>query len=432
MQARAAAAGVLTRVLRDGVSLDSALPDLLTRVAADDRALVSELCYGTLRWQPRLAALAAQLLHRPLRARDRDVDALLLLGLYQIQHTRIPAHAAVAETVAAAGALGKRWATSLLNAALRRYLRERAALDAAVDADPAHALAHPPWLLDRLRAAWPDAWETIAAANNARAPLALRVNLTRSTRSDYQAALAAAGHAATPIAHTEAGLELARPCDVSALPGFAAGAVSVQDGAAQLAAPLLAPAPGARVLDACAAPGGKTAHLREWQPALASLLAVDRAESRLDRLRETLARTGAAATVVAGDAGTPAAWWDGVPFDAVLLDAPCSASGVIRRHPDIKLRRRADDLPRLVAEQARLLAALWPLVAPGGRLLYATCSVLPEENDKQISHFLATHADAHEDEIVADWGRPGRHGRQILPGEDGMDGFYYARLGRRT
>ncbi len=431
MQARPAAARALARLLRDGASLDTALPDALATVAPGERALVSELCYGTLRWHPRLVALSARLLHRPPRARDSDVAALLLLGLYQLQQMRVPPHAAVAETVAGAEALGKRWACGLLNAALRRYLREREALEAAVDADPAAALAHPAWLLERLRDAWPDRWRSIAEANNRRAPMALRVNLARQDRAAYLARLRDAGRAAEPIPHTATGLALAEPCDVDDLPGFADGDVSVQDGAAQLAAPLLAPPPGARVLDACAAPGGKSAALLERRPAPGTLVAIDRSPERLTRLHATLARIGARATVCAADAGDPAGWWDGVPFDAVLLDAPCSGSGVIRRHPDIKLLRRADDLPRLAAEQARLLSALWPLVAPGGCLLYATCSVLPDENDKQIRDFLAAHTDAEEDEIDADWGHPCRHGRQILPGEDGMDGFYYARLRRR-
>lgn len=428
MQARAAAAQVLARVTA-GTSLDVALPEALAGVATPDRGLVGELCYGTLRWRPRLEALARHLLHRPLKARDADVAALLHLGLYQLEGTRVPAHAAVAETVAAAAALGKPWAKGLLNASLRRFQREREALLAAVDATPEGAYAHPRWLLEQLRAAWPEAWEAVAAANNAHPPLALRVNLARVDRASCLARLAAAGHAAAPLATGPAGLVLERPCDVATLPGFAAGELSVQDGAAQLAAPLLAPAAGERVLDACAAPGGKTAHLAELAPG-ATLFALDRDPARLARVGENLARTGGRANLLAADAGAPEAWWDGMPFDAVLLDAPCSATGVIRRHPDIKLLRRAADLPRLAAAQARLLAALWPLVAPGGRLLYATCSVLPEENDKQISNFLAAHGDAREDVIDADWGRACRHGRQILPGEDGMDGFYYARLVR--
>ena len=432
MQARPAAARALARLLRDGVSLDTALPEALATVSPDDRALVSEFCYGTLRWHLRLDALAARLLHRPLRSRDRDVLALLLIGLYQLQRMRIPDHAAVAETVAAADALGKRWARGLLNAALRRYLRERETLEEAVDADPAALHAHPAWLLDRLRDAWPEQWPTIVSANNARAPMALRVNLSRGNREAYLARLATAGLPANPIPHTDAGVQLDEPCDVARLPGFGDGDVSVQDGAAQLAATLLAPAAGARVLDACAAPGGKSAALLERRPAPGTLVAIDRSAARLERLHETLARIGGRATVLAADAGAPADWWDGTPFDAVLLDAPCSGSGVIRRHPDIKLLRRSDDLPRLVAEQARLLAALWPLVAPGGCLLYATCSVLPDENDKQISNFLAAHPDAEERQIDADWGRPCRHGRQILPGEDGMDGFFYAQLRRRA
>jgi 16S rRNA (cytosine967-C5)-methyltransferase len=431
MQARPAAARALARLLRDGVSLDTALPEALATVSADERALVSELCYGTLRWHPRLDALATRLLHRPLRARDRDLLALLLIGLYQLQRMRIPDHAAVAETVAGADALGKRWARGLLNAALRRYLREREALEQAVDAEPTALHAHPAWLLERLRDAWPEQWPAIVAANNARAPMALRVNLARGNRAAYLERLAAAGLPANPIPHTAAGVQLDEPCDVARLPGFSDGDVSVQDGAAQFAATLLAPAAGARVLDACAAPGGKSAALLERRPQPDTLVAIDRSEARLQRLHETLARIGGRATVLVADAGTPADWWDGTPFDAVLLDAPCSGSGVIRRHPDIKLLRRPDDLPRLVAEQARLLAALWPLVAPGGCLLYATCSVLPDENDKQISNFLAAHPDAEEQQIDADWGHSCRHGRQILPGEDGMDGFFYAHLRHR-
>ncbi len=431
MQARPAAARALACLLRDGASLDNALPKALASVAPGERALVSELCYGTLRWQPRLAALASRLLHRPMRKRDSDVSALLLIGLYQLQQMRIPDHAAVAETVAGAGALGKRWASGLLNAALRRYLRERETLEDAVDREPAVALAHPGWLLDLLHDAWPGQWQAIAMANNDRAPMALRVNLSHVERDAYQARLHEAGLASTPIPYTDTGLQLTDPCDVERLPGFADGDVSVQDGAAQLAAPLLAPPAGARVLDACAAPGGKSAALLERRPAPGALVASDRSAARLVRLHETLQRTGCRATVLTADAGTPESWWDGAPFDAVLLDAPCSASGVIRRHPDIKLLRRPDDLPKLAAEQARLLASLWPLVAPGGSLLYATCSVLPDENDKQISNFLAAHADAQEHEIDAEWGHPCRHGRQILPGEDGMDGFYYARLRHR-
>ncbi|MDX1592717.1 MAG: 16S rRNA (cytosine(967)-C(5))-methyltransferase RsmB [Gammaproteobacteria bacterium] len=428
MQARAAAARALARLLREGASLDAVLPEALAGVDPGDRALVGELCYGTLRWHPRLAALAARLLHRPPRARDLDVLALVLVGLHQLRAMRVPSHAAVAETVAGARALGKPWAGRLVNAALRRYLREREALEREVDAEPHARLAHPRWLFEVLQEAWPGDWEAIAEANNARAPMTLRVNLAHGSRADYVTRLESAGLPAAPAPHVATGLVLERACDVHDLPGFDDGDVSVQDAAAQLAAPLLDAPEGARVLDACAAPGGKTTHLLERRPAPGRLLAVDRSEARLDLLRDNLARIGGRAEVRAADAGAPGEWWDGEAFDAVLLDAPCSGSGVIRRHPDIKLLRRADDLPRLAGEQARLLAALWPLVAPGGCLLYATCSVLPDENDKQISHFLANHTDAREDVIDAEWGHPCHHGRQILPGEDGMDGFYYARL----
>jgi len=427
---RAGAAQVLAQVYGAGRSLATALPPVLARLPAARRPLVQELCYGTLRWGPRLEWLLERLLERPLKPRDGDLRALLLLGLYQLHSLDLPPHAAVAETVSAASALGKSWARGLVNGVLRRFQRERAELLAVLEREPAAALAHPPWLLVALQEAWANRWRAVAEANNQRPPMTLRVNRRQGTQAAYAGRLAAAGITARPAPHVGDGLILDQPLPVERLPGFTDGAVSVQDSAAQLAADLLAPASGQRILDACAAPGGKTAHLLERAPE-AEVTALDRDPERLQRVAENLERLGLNARLLAADAGTPEVWWDGRPFDRILLDAPCSATGVIRRHPDIKILRRATDLPALAAEQRRLLAALWPLLASGGILVYATCSVLPLENHEVVTNFLANQPDAREEPIRADWGRPPGAGRQILPGEDGMDGFYYACLTRR-
>ncbi len=431
--ARTLAGAVVTQVLHDGRSLSQTLPLFLDQAASVDRGLVQELSYGVLRWRFRLEALLRQLLKQPLKQKDQDIASLLLVGLYQLAYTDIPAHAAVHATVEAVRATGKRWAVPLANAVLRAYQRQQAELGVIADRQPADRHAHPAWLVDQLRADWPDDWERILTANNQRPPFVLRVNARRNDLPAYRAALDAAKMTHTLLPVTEHGVCLEQPVAVERLPGFAAGAVSVQDAAAQLAAPLLAAQSGMRVLDACAAPGGKTAHILERTPEV-ELLAVDIDAARVRRIAENLQRLGLSAQVVVGDVAQPAQWWDGRPFQRILLDAPCSASGVIRRHPDIKSLRRASDIDTLAAAQAQLLGALWPLLEPGGLLLYATCSVLRRENEAQIAAFLARHADARESALDAVWGRPLRHGRQILPGDvdggaaTGMDGFFYARL----
>ncbi len=426
---RVAAARVVAGVAVEGRSLATLLAPALETVSSAERGLTQELCYGTLRWLPRLQAIAAQLLEKPLRTKDQDVNALLLVGLYQVLYLNLPGHAAVSLTVDAGAKLGKPWAKGLLNGVLRRLLREQEALLAAADRDPAAALAHPAWLLARLRSDWPQQWRAIAAANNARPPMTLRVNARHGDRDGYLARLREAGLDATASPVAPAALTLAAPAAVDQLPGFAAGDVSVQDGAAQLAAGLLDLRPGQRVLDACAAPGGKTGHILETAQGL-ELLALDSELERLRRVRENLDRLGLQATLRSGDAGTPASWWDGRPFERILLDAPCSGTGVIRRHPDIKTLRRPEDITALVAQQHRLLRALWPLLAPGGILVYATCSVLPAENSDQVATFLRDQPDARELPITAEWGQAVAVGRQILPGENEMDGFYYACLGK--
>jgi len=410
-----------------GRSLADALPAAV--VPEGERALLAELAYGTCRWFQRLDFLLARLLERPLKPRDADLKALLLVGLYQLDGTRVATHAAVDETVAAARALGKDWATGVVNAVLRAFLRDRAALEAAAAADPAAAHAHPAWLVTRLQAAWPGDWAAVLQAGNGRPPMALRVNRLRGSTADYLDALAAAGLAAAAVDAVPSAVVLDQPVDVGRLPGFGGGAVSVQDAGAQLAAPLLDPRPGEAVLDACAAPGGKTGHLLEWCPE-ARVTAVDVDPRRLQRVSENLGRLGLAARLAQGDAERPAGDWAADRYDRILLDVPCTATGVIRRHPDIKLLRRAPDVAELVGRQARILDAVWPLLRPGGILLYVTCSLLPEENQRQIDGFLGRRPDACAVPIDAPWGRPAGAGRQILTGERGMDGFYYARLAR--
>jgi 16S rRNA (cytosine967-C5)-methyltransferase len=368
------------------------------------------------------------LLHKPLRDKDRDLQALLWIGLYQLIYTRVPDFAAVDGTVAASRHLKKPWAAGLVNAVLRGFQKRRDALLAEVDEDEAAATAHPTWWLQVLRSGRGAAWQDIVAANNQRPPMTLRVNRLRAGRDDYMKMLAAAGLRAEPAPHTDCGVILDKPVDVAQLPGFSEGLVSVQDGAAQLAALLLAPQPGERVLDACAAPGGKAAHILELQPALAELVAVDNDETRMTRVKENLARLGLQAHLLVEDVGAAQRWWDGNGFDRILLDAPCSGSGVIRRHPDIKYLRRPEDISLSAAGQRRLLAALWPLVKRGGKLIYAVCSILPEENEQQMQDFLGRHENAREEPLDVAWGRALQHGRVILPGTEGMDGFYYACL----
>ncbi|MBK5969742.1 16S rRNA (cytosine(967)-C(5))-methyltransferase [Thiorhodovibrio winogradskyi] len=398
------------------------------QLTARDLPLLQELCFGVLRTLPRLDALIALLLQRPLKARDQDLRCLLRVGLYQLDALAMPDHAAVAATVGASAVLDKAWARGLLNATLRRFLRERDALCEHVAQDETATTLFPPWLLARLRRAWPDDWQQVVAASNTRAPMFLRVNPLRIEREAYRAQLTATGIAATAIADCPHGLQLHTPIPVSQLPGFRDGLVSVQDAGAQRAAPLLKLLPGQRVLDACAAPGNKTAHQQELSDNRLELLALDQDPSRVQSLTANLARLKLRADIRQADATAPRGDWAEQRYDRILLDAPCSVTGVIRRHPDIKWLRRDADIAALADTQTRLLEALWPLLAPQGVLLYVTCSLLPEENEQQIAAFLTRHDDAHEDPIAADWGLARSHGRQLLPREDGSDGFFFARL----
>lgn len=428
MSPRLAAANALALVMAGKASLGTSLPPQLAQVAPRDQALARELAFGTARWYFRLQGLAEQLLQKPLKAADRDIHALLLVGIYQLLYTRIPGHAAISETVDAAVRLKKAWAKGLLNAVLRRVQREGNELLGQLERDPVIRTAHPRWLQKRLKADWPDHWESICTANNLHPPMTLRVNRLRGTRDRYLTRLREAGIEASPCRFSVDGLTLQAPRDVHQLPGFAEGEVSVQDEAAQLAAPLLDLKAGQRVLDACCAPGGKTCHILELEPGLSELVALDLEPSRLERVRENLQRLQLQATLKAADGRELASWWDGRPFQRILLDAPCSATGVIRRHPDIKLTRQSEDIAALAALQGELLDTLWQTLEVGGILVYATCSVLPEENTRVIEAFLQRHSGARQLPVEVGEGATQPAGRQLLPQPEGHDGFYLARL----
>lgn len=427
---RAAAARAVAMVLAEGRSLGQAIESALLASPGAQPALCSELAYGTLRYWPRLARIAELLLSKPLPANGQDVHALLLVGLYQLEELGTPAHVAVTNSVEAARLMGRDWACGLVNAVLRGSQRQQQRLRTEVASSPAARHAHPQWLIDAIRASNPDCWAEILEANNQRPPMTLRINARQTSREDYLHRLAEAGIEATATRHSQQGLRLERPVGVETLPGFSDGLVSVQDEAAQLAAPLIDAAAGQRVLDACAAPGGKCAHLLEAGQDIAELVALDSEPVRVARLQETLRRLRLDARVITGDALKVEQWWDGRQFDRILIDAPCSATGVIRRHPDIKALRTAHDIVALSATQRALLQSLWPLVSRGGKLLYVTCSVLQEENAGVVEAFLGGQADARSIGIDANWGRNAGPGRQILPGENGMDGFFYALLGK--
>lgn len=428
---RAQAARCITAVIGEGESLTTALELSRSVVAPRDVGLLYEMSFGVLRHFYQLTYLTDQLLSKKLKPRDKDILALILVGLYQLVYMRIPNHAALNETVAATRSLSKQWARGLVNAILRRYLRESKDLLQKAAGVAFVRSEMPEWLAQRLQDAWPEYWPLLCEASQSHPPMSLRVNRARLDRASYAQQLAAVEIASEVIPATPAGLELCQPVAVEKLPGFEAGDVSVQDAAAQLACELLAPANADRVLDACAAPGGKTAALLEYaaaQQRKIDLSAWDNSEQRLQRLRDGLQRLGHQATVRCVDVSDAEAVSKAGRFDCILLDAPCSATGVIRRHPDIKLLRRESDIVNLVKTQSLMLASLWAILEPGGRLLYATCSILPDENVQQVTRFLQQHDDAKEIPIHADWGEAQTVGRQILPGQQGMDGFYYALL----
>ena len=422
MNVRAAAAKVIYQVVDQGQSLSAALPLAQQDIKERDHALLQEICYGVLRWLPRLESITNALMDKPLKGKQRVFHHLILVGLYQLGYMRIPAHAAVAETVDATKTLKKTQLRGLINAVLRSYQRQKDALDEQAVSHDAGKYGHPSWLLKLLKASYPDDYAAICEANNTKAPMWLRVNSHHHDRDSYRALLDAEGIATELHPQAADALRLISPCDVTKLPGFSDGWVSVQDAAAQLAVDYLQPQAGELILDCCAAPGGKTVHIMERVPT-AQVVAIDCDENRLKRVHENLERLNLTAQVLCADARYPEQWWHGEKFDRILLDAPCSATGVIRRHPDIKWLRRGEDIAALALLQAEIFDAMWLQLKPGGTLVYATCSITPQENCDQVKAFLSRTVDATL--IDSD---PASPGRQILPGEEAMDGFYYAVL----
>jgi len=424
---RLLAAGIVQKVCEYGQRLSGLVEQCCQQnhMSALDRRLLAELTAGSLRWSLHFDAILAQLLSKPLRKRDQDVYCLLKIGLYQLQFTRIPAHAAVNETVAACRLLDKPWAARVVNAVLRNAQRQQSQLQAQL-ADH-QKVSYPDWLYQAVCTHWGSNAAAIFDASNERPDLVLRVDTLQISLEQVITQLADQDISAQPVAGIDTALRLAKSVPPATLPGFGEGLISVQDGGAQLAAPWLHAKAGHRVLDACAAPGGKTAQIAQSQPDC-NITAIDYSQERLGGIGENLQRVGASQVeCFCGDAGQPDDWWPGQPYDRILLDAPCSGSGVIRRHPDIKILRRREDIVKLVNKQKTLLQALWPLLQNGGRMLYVTCSILPEENEQQIACFLHNTPDAKSCPLIG-IGLETGHGHQLLPGIHDTDGFFYACL----
>ncbi|WP_266169141.1 16S rRNA (cytosine(967)-C(5))-methyltransferase RsmB [Dyella subtropica] len=427
---RALAAQALAEVALRGASLRDAMERYAPRLAdSRDRALLMALLSDGARWWLRFDAALDRLMEKPLRQKEPAIHALLVLGLVQLEILQLPDYAAVAATVQAARALQRPRMAGLVNAILRRWQRERTALLATLDSKPQTRHAHPAWLAKAIARDWPEQADAVMTADNREPPLMLRINRRRTTRDALIERLRADGYTADAHAWLADGIVLPHSADVTRMLGFAEGLFAVQDGAAQIAADLAEVRDGQRVLDACAAPGGKACHLLERADIALTALEFD--AGRSTRIQQNLDRLGLAANVVIGDAGTPTNWWDGQPFDRILIDAPCSATGVLRRRPDVRLHRRDSDIPALAAQQRRILDGLWPLLAPGGRLVYITCSLLRAENEAIVEAFLAEQPEAHIAAFALPAGLPAGVGWQILPGDDDLDGMYYAVLEKR-
>jgi len=437
---RATAALVLNQVLPEhleevGHSLNDLMAQAEAKVGERNCGLFRNLCYGTLRWYSQLHCVIQSHLSKPLKKKDHDLFCLLLVGAYQLKFLNIPDHAAISETVDGVIALRKPWAKGLVNGVLRSLQRD--GMDWKFS-DEAVLYSHPLWLIERIKEDWPEHWQAVLTQNNERAPLTIRSNQRQIQRADLLAQLQRAAEDQPQLAchatrFSPLGIQFEEPMDVPSIPGFEAGLFSVQDESPQLLATLLDPQPDSplRVLDACAAPGGKTSLIMEALPN-ATLDAVDVSEKRLAKLRDNCRRLDLKPNIICDDLLEPEEWWDGQAYDYIVLDAPCSATGVIRRHPDIKWVRKADDVQQLAKLQLSMLKTLWPLLKPNGILIYCTCSIIRSENRHQVEQFLAQQDDAQALPINAEWGIDETVGRQLLPQANGNDGFFYARLQKRS
>jgi len=426
---RAVAASILVQLLEQQGSLTSGLQPFKNR---DDYPLLQEICFGTCRHFYSLEFILKQLVAKPLRSKDKDVKCLLLVGLYQLRHMSLPEYAVINETVSGVSKLKKPWSRGLINAVLRNYLRDLESVELNIKTSSACIkYDQPKWLADQIQQDWPDHWQQIFENSNQRPPMTVRVNLSRVTRSDYLERLESVEIDAASGNLASSSIYLTKAQPVELLPGFSAGLSSIQDEASQLIPPLLQLEPHQRVLDACAAPGGKTCHILEAQPLVDSLTSLDIAKSRLVRVEENLQRLNLKANLKAADARDLAAWWDGKLFDRILLDAPCSATGVIRRHPDIKVLRSAENLAELNTLQLAILQKIWTTLKPGGLLLYTTCSILSQENSEIVAKFIESSDNAKYEGINVDWGVECPLGRQLLPSDNGPDGFFFSLI-RKT
>ncbi|MGH1472022.1 MAG: 16S rRNA (cytosine(967)-C(5))-methyltransferase RsmB [Cellvibrionaceae bacterium] len=457
MDTRAAAATVIGQLLQQKGSLANLIPHYISKVPPQEQRLFQEMCFGTARWQPQLNCYLERLLEKPLRNKDQDIHGLLLVGLYQLIYLRTPDHAVLNSTVAATKPLKKIWAKKLVNGVLRRFLREKDTLKESLsDSKKTGAVfnySHPQWLIDKINTSWKGDSNAIFTANNERSPLTLRINNKIISRDNYVKKLQEQNIAATKTVFSRNGLTLDKPTDVTTLPLFEEGGFSVQDESPQLSAELLELESNFRILDACCAPGGKTSHILEQDLVYKKIIGLDVSEQRLERTAENLSRLTLShpdiVELKAGDASNPDSWWDGEQFDRILLDAPCSATGIIRRQPDIKILRTTDNVAKLVDIQTNILAALWPLLKPNGILLYATCSILPDENSHIIEAFLQNTPNAEHIPIEAEWGIVQPYGRQLFPSsshssfeagneethhqtKSNHDGFYYAKLRKNS
>ena len=423
---RAIAAKAIARVNHNGRSLTEVMRQTIDEndFSVEDNSLLQALCYGTLRFMPRWKVIIRGAMDKPLKDSDSDIYALIALGLFQLQKSRIPPHAAISETVAATQILKKHWAKGLVNAILRRCQREPEWQQQLLAKEIWAEQGFPRWIWKRLKKDWPEEYEAILEGSNQQAPMTLRVNPLKHSRDDYLKQLSDVEISAKKHPLAKQALILEHAVAVERLPNFQQGSCSVQDAAAQMAAQLLDIKPEMRVLDACAAPGGKTGHILE-QLENGHCVAIDNDAKRLIRVEENMQRLGLSAEIITADAGETSSWWDGKEFDRILLDAPCSGTGVIRRHPDIKVLRRAEDIVTLKETQKQLLASLWLLLKPGGKMLYATCSIFSEENEQQMEEFFKTHSNAEQVKIDYPAVLPVSLGWQIAPGWEKMDGFYF-------
>tara|TARA_B100002052_G_scaffold65266_1_gene58497 strand:+ start:496 stop:1791 length:1296 start_codon:yes stop_codon:yes gene_type:complete len=426
---RAVAAQIITNLTRQRGSLSTQLTDFSNH---PEISLLQEICFGTCRWYLALEFLLHKLVAKPIKEKDQDVKSLILVGLYQLKELNIADHAVVNETVAASTALNKPWAKPLINAVLRKYQRNQRKLTEELEqSTPDIRYSCPSWLLNEVNVAWKSKSQSILKGNNQRPPLTLRVNISKKSPEEIISLLSEHRIEADRGKLAKTAIYLEKPLPVEEIPGFYDGWVSIQDESSQLVPELLNLKPKVRVLDACSAPGGKTCAIIESERLLTEVVALDESEPRLQKTRENLRRSGLMASLIRGDATKPSKWWDGRLFDRILLDAPCSGSGVIRRHPDIKILRREEDIHALTKIQAMMLDSLWQCLRPDGLLLYTTCSILPRENDSQIKNFLKRTDNAKYEGITADWGVECDYGRQLLVGDkEDHDGFFYSLLSK--